>query len=454
MLTYPSQRAVYNVFQREGYSTGHDRWPETNFAESPADVEVGGTLMYQEILSVSGFEENNSRAGRDISLNGDMQMAASNVSITQTISAPPHSFIHNASYSSQTRSVPQDERMVEENATISDSLEPAGLPEEVTLIQFVQEERLNGSHSFDTLLPEYFTINQTPEDKRRNVPHTPEQEQFIQNLHKFGYIGKPQYSPQHSLQHSGGRTKPPPNWARDGPGRSSEFPKLRKLRSFFDIKHSASKARANQASPFADDDSGYYSGRGTPSTRYWRDSLMSQVESPTRWNRHYSIDCHTLHEPKFPDEYRGVPPCSACGFSNIHNLGWVGNDLSLPEFVDELRSDFYTFKAIVHIDAAGNSALHYAAASGASFAVLNALIDAGVPPYQLNTANQNFFHCLTPCKVGFDDWNLDGAKNNLIKLLGRLDAKIKGQQDNDGQTVLHALASHITEPVLREETFK
>jgi hypothetical protein len=108
------------------------------------------------------------------------------------------------------------------------------------------------------------------------------------------------------------------------------------------------------------------------------------------------------------------------------------------------------------MDVAGNSALHYAAGFGASYAHLIALIDAGVPPYQLNTANQSFFHCLRPQKfVGPDGWDLDSAKSNLIVLLKQLDPRfIFGQQDNDGQTVLHGLASHITEPELRESTFK
>jgi hypothetical protein len=269
---------------------------------------------------------------------------------------------------------------------------------------------------------------------------TKEQESDLvtQNLAKVGLL---------NMHNSGGRTKPP-QWVRDGPGHTPEFTTLKKIGS--SIKNIAfNKGRANQGSPYADSDSGYQSG-GTPSIRF-RDSLVSQVESPAELDRPYRITCYAIHEPKFPDEYRETQPCTACRYSNTHNLASIGNYLRLQQFKEELRLDFYKIK---DIDAAGNSALHYAAAFGASYAHLNALIDAGVPPYQLNTANQNFLHCLRPCNAGLDGWDLDSSKFNLTTLLNRLEKFIFGQQDNDGQTVLHALASHVTEPELREQIFK
>jgi len=146
--------------------------------------------------------------------------------------------------------------------------------------------------------------------------------------------------------------------------------------------------------------------------------------------------------------------------------------LKLEVFQTELKlENTYDFDAI---DAAGNTALHYAAASGSGLPYLKALIDVGVNPYQQNTANENFLHWLRPYKPslqenmllamqngaevgsariekhGFDCFTLD-----LIALLKLLQpGRAFSQKDDDGQTVLHALAAQITEPELRAEVFK
>lgn len=442
---------MYDRFRHEGYSTGHGRWSEIPFAGSPAAGEAECAVTYESSLHGSVLEDDIPGAESSAPIATDVEMEESNVSSTQMISNLSNGFVHDISYRPQSPSLSQREKLVEGNKMISNSshLAEQGEHAELTLIEFVREEFVDGQRGSDILPQVDFRTYQTLESESQAPLHNPEQEQFIQNLQQFGYLDKPP-----SLHNGGGRTKIPSHWARDGPSRTSEFPRLKKLRSLFDIRHNASKARADQGPPTADDDSGYYSGRKTPSTKQWRDSLISQVELPPEFERPCRIDCRTLHQPQWPDVYKQIPPCAECRYSNTHNLASIGPHLRLQEFQDELcLQDTYKIK---DIDAAGNSALHYAAASGASYAHLIALIDAGVPPGWLNTANQNFLHCLRPCIVGFDGWDLESEKFNLEKLLDRLDCldrKILFQQDNDGQTVLHALASHITEPELRDKIF-
>jgi ankyrin repeat protein len=106
------------------------------------------------------------------------------------------------------------------------------------------------------------------------------------------------------------------------------------------------------------------------------------------------------------------------------------------------------------LDKAGNSALHYAAISGASHAHLKILIEAGVPIYEQNTANETFLHCLRRRDAGTESDSLDCYQHGLVSLLESIDLKkIFGQQDNNGRTILHTFASHIMEPQLREATF-
>ena len=308
--------------------------------------------------------------------------------------------------------------------------------------------------------------------KRRNTSNTVEQERIIQVLRNAGLLSDP--------QHSGGRTKPGQSkealdpatdfqtflimsnrldsqsgqQSKDAATFTSHAHPVRKIRSLFDRKSSVPIAQSNQSyqsSTFADNDSGYYSACRSPSPLR-TNSLMSEPESLTEFQGLYKVACHTFHEPKRPNQHRGIHPCDYCGCSRIHILAWSANRLKPQEFEAELKSkNLYDVQAL---DAAGNSALHYAATSGASYAHLRALIDAGVSLYAQNTANQNFLHCLRPYDADTENCNVDCFKLGLIKLLELIEPDIAfRQQDNDGQTILHVLASYITDPELRERTF-
>jgi hypothetical protein len=241
-------------------------------------------------------------------------------------------------------------------------------------------------------------------------------------------------------QHNGGLTR------HNGSFRSLVTPSIHRSIKNDDSVYHIGRGTPSIQHSFKDDDSGYHSGVGASSIRR-SNSIMSQADLhrefvQTELDRLYRVACHDLHEPKFLNEGRDMQPCILCHYSNTHNLASIAKNLMVDELRDELRLDVYEIMAT---DAAGNSALHYAAAFGASYSHLNALIDAGVPPYQLNTANQNFFHCLRPLEVGSNGDNLSSIKASLFKLFNRLDSSIMGQQDNDGQTVLHTLASQITD---------
>jgi ankyrin repeat protein len=112
------------------------------------------------------------------------------------------------------------------------------------------------------------------------------------------------------------------------------------------------------------------------------------------------------------------------------------------------------------LDAAGNSALHYAASGGAGFDQFAALIKVGCNPYQINTAGQLFLHCLRPYikRPGSDavDENLIALFNaDLINLLNCFQPKGAFRwRDNEGRTVLDALASNITDAEMRAQTFR
>lgn len=359
----------------------------------------------------------------------------------QTSSTPSHGFVHDYGYGSSTPSQSQSE---------------------------IGGQPLTALGSLDTSLPpESSKKYRGRGPKQQKVPYLPEQDFIEQDLRDAGVLRR----------HGGGRTRHRirPKEETGGTTESHHLKKLTSFTSFLPKKNNVSKPWANQISPLANRDSRHYSSRGTissrgaPSTQYLRDSgyystgsrgapstlysidsMMSQGEPLTEIRGPYRVDCYTPHEPKFPGDYRRMKPCNTCRYSNIHNLGWISSCLMLNEFEDELRIErIYDFEAL---DAAGNSALHYAAASGASYAHLKALILAGVPPNQQNTAKQNFLHCLPPYDIGTDNWDPDYFNVNLIGLLELLEPKdIFGQQDNDGQTVLHVLTLHITYPEVKKQ---
>jgi ankyrin repeat protein len=116
-------------------------------------------------------------------------------------------------------------------------------------------------------------------------------------------------------------------------------------------------------------------------------------------------------------------------------------------------TEVYDFGAL---DAAGNTALHYAAAGGASFLHLKALIDAGVDASVANTAGELFIHCLRPLQPFTLEPNDDCLKgDDLINLLELLQPdRVFDWRDNNGQTILHALALKIADTELKGKIFK
>jgi hypothetical protein len=473
ILIFPSQRSVYDKFQSMGYPTDHDRGSRPCHAGSPGIEEVNGTSTYQQLLPMSPLERNVPRATRCVPIEVVTRTAATKRPATQAVLMGSGIFSQESNNGYHSPPVLHGQAFDWKLAAHS-ALDAPRRPEMEIGSDSISPGSMapaNEPHLSNGLPSELPKMGQSHQRKRRNASNTPEQELIIQNLQKVGLLDDP--------QHSGGRTKP--RRAKEAPDSSTDFDKflkssnqvdlqggqpgkdtatpsthrrpIRKICSLFEMKSSASKTRAKQNSSFADSDSGYQSGRRTPSTLRSRDSLISHPESLTEFRGLYKVTCYVPHEHKLPGRYRETHPCHFCGCSSIHTLAWSANRLRLQDFEAELRSeDLYDIQAL---DAAGNSALHYAAASGASYAHLKALIDAGVPVYARNTANQNFLHCLRPCDAGTKSCSVDCFKLGLIKLLELIEPKVAfGQQDNDGQTILHVLASYITIPELRERTFK
>lgn len=283
-------------------------------------------------------------------------------------------------------------------------------------------------------------------------------ELLIKNLQDVGIIDKP----KERHEHTGGRTK------HSHQARESDFETF--------LKRSNQSASPTHARPIkklcslfkrtslvADNDSGYCtlassstrsSGRDSlmPS-RSARPSLMLNFESLTDFQGLYRVECRTCQEYGIPSLYREMQPCSHCGFSKIHNLAASASRLMLRDFQDEIR--LMSSSDLQALDAARNTALFYAAASGASSAHLKALIHAGISPYHRNTANQSFLHSMRPSKTRSQSCSLDCFEMGLCEMLRLFDPKmVFDQQDNNGQTVLQTLASYITEPACREDVFR
>ncbi|KAH8672774.1 hypothetical protein BGZ60DRAFT_485198 [Tricladium varicosporioides] len=229
-----------------------------------------------------------------------------------------------------------------------------------------------------------------------------------------------------------------------------------KIRSLFNKKSNGSfrgkKKYANSQFTHNTEDSGYASGFGSCLTL--EEVQQINTQSMKEFNELYRVACHVLHEPRRKEEFKDIQTCAHCRYSSIHNLGWSARYLKLEVFLSELKLEgVYDFGAL---DAAGNTALHYAAAAGAGFQHLKALIDAGVNPYVANTAGELFVYCLRPLQPFTLEPNSDCLKSNdLIKLLELLDPqRVFGWRDNNGQTVLHALALKISEPDLKAHIFQ
>ncbi|KAL2069053.1 hypothetical protein VTL71DRAFT_15391 [Oculimacula yallundae] len=228
-----------------------------------------------------------------------------------------------------------------------------------------------------------------------------------------------------------------------------------KIRSLFRPKASTSiRGRKRYAiSQFTDstEDSGYASGQ--ISSLSLTEEVQIPVDPTKEFNSLYRVVCAVLHEPHGKTRYNDVTTCGSCYYSNIHNLAWSARYLKLEVFLSELKlDDVYSFEAL---DAAGNTALHYAAAGGASFRHLKALIDAGVDPYLANTAGELFIYCLRPIQPFTLEPNSDCLRSDdLLKLLGLLQLeRLADWRDNDGKTIMHALALKISEPELKTKIF-
>jgi hypothetical protein len=226
----------------------------------------------------------------------------------------------------------------------------------------------------------------------------------------------------------------------------------------------------NRSSTTEKRDSGYASGRNSPLTLVVEDTQPNPLSSH-EFKKLHRVPCQGLHEPpaidpkwapeaKTMERFKETPTCSQCLYSSIHNLSWSASAryLKLGVFKAELK--LKTKYDVTALDKAGNSALHYAAAGGASFDHFSTLIRAGVNPYQINTAGQLFLHCLRPHLRDIGFLGLDGNliavfHADLVNLLNTFQPKGAFRwRDNEGRTVLDALASNIKDIELRTQTFR
>jgi len=447
---FPSQRAVYDRFQLEGYSTKHRR-PKPCHAGSPGYMEGSDYILHCESLPGPILEDPAPRAAECVQIGDVAETVVPEASNTDNKSTPSELLGHNGTYGSNIPfPVPQEDSS--ESLARSNTVDPTKSREEIPgqnhTFNFAAELGIS-MHMHD--VPEKSMLEES-KARRKLERKKLEQDIFINNLADFGLVDKEVARLATSSHHTGGRTKH--QYRPKAPATPSFSRPKTPIRKFCSLLHkndSASKARAEQSSPFADNDSGYHSGRGTPSTL--RDSIVSYPESLAEFRQLYRVACYTLHEPLHPKQHREIQSCQTCGCSSIHVLAWSSNYFELHEFAAELES--MDLQDIGALDRAGNSALHYAAISGASCAHLGLLMDAGVPIYARNTANQNFLHCLRCRDAGFESNTLDCYQHGLSNFIKSIDEeKIFGQQDNDGRTVLHVFALHIVEPELRDKTFK
>ncbi|KAH9220777.1 hypothetical protein DL95DRAFT_382695 [Leptodontidium sp. 2 PMI_412] len=220
----------------------------------------------------------------------------------------------------------------------------------------------------------------------------------------------------------------------------------------------------NRLSTGSPRDSGYASGRSSLLVPIAEDT-PPHPDSLREFNDLYRVPCHGLHEPQpsndsgeahFKDTFKNTATCDHCLYSGIHNLSWSAQKFTLPEFQAELKRE--RFYDILALDAAGNSALHYAAVGGASYEHFLALIEAGVNPYQINTVGQLFLHCMWPGSDSTCDTSITLFTFDLVNLLNSLEPRgavaALRWRDNEGRTVLDAIAAQITSHDITKQTFQ
>ncbi|KAH7407375.1 hypothetical protein BKA64DRAFT_640309 [Cadophora sp. MPI-SDFR-AT-0126] len=195
-------------------------------------------------------------------------------------------------------------------------------------------------------------------------------------------------------------------------------------------------------------DSGYASGRSSVLVPIAEDT-PPHPNSLKEFNGMYRVPCHDLHQPSFLEDlhrplsairFKNLATCGHCFYSGIHNLSWSCHKMTADEFLQELKSDSID---LCVVDAAGNTALHYAAAGGASFEHLSALIDVGADPYRTNTLGQLFLHYIVPDQ----DLPISLFRLVLVNFLNSLGPKgavnALRWRDNEGRTVLDNLAAQM-----------
>jgi ankyrin repeat protein len=214
----------------------------------------------------------------------------------------------------------------------------------------------------------------------------------------------------------------------------------------------------NSSSTF---DSGYGSGRSSPFSfqAVERPSRRTVPASAPPFNGLHRVPCKGFHEPRKYNafykpqptgRYREVDTCRKCKYSAIHNLSWSAQYLKYEVFETELKLP-ETYK-VTALDAAGNSALHYAAIGGAGLEVIAILIEYGVDPCQINTSGELFLHCMRPhfeqSNPGFEKCLFPAFRTNLVNLLNDLDPKYNGLfrwRDNTGTAALERFVSNISD---------
>jgi ankyrin repeat protein len=219
-------------------------------------------------------------------------------------------------------------------------------------------------------------------------------------------------------------------------------------------------------------DSGFYSGRGSPLTPLAAKENF-HARSLHEFEGLHRVPCRSLHEPPPLDKsynpqtqqrFKDKSRCGFCHYSGIHNLSWSVRYLKFEVFQAELNLQGIDGLEVVYdldaVDAAGNSALHYAAAGGAWLDHFNSLIDAGANPYRLNTAGQLFLHCIRPYirqseSNSFDVDLIEIFNADLINLLNTFQPKGAFKwPDNNGNTPLDAISARISDKEIKNRIFQ
>jgi len=219
-------------------------------------------------------------------------------------------------------------------------------------------------------------------------------------------------------------------------------------------------------------DSGFYSGRNSPITPA-NEKETFHPRSLHEFKGMYRVPCRFLHEPQrvdkrfippTQDRYKDKPRCIFCHYTGIHNLAWSIRYQKLEVFLAELNLLGDDGQAAVYdvtaVDAAGNTALHYAAAGGAGLEPINALIRAGADPLRINTGGQVFLHCIRPHirQFGSNSYDADLIQTFQADLINLLNVfKPKGAflwPDNEGNTPLDSLFARMTDTDIKDRTFQ